>query len=89
MPVSWSDFLIMSGMISDKTVLRVKNNTIQCDHDLDRFFIERRFDILDINFESSHEAITILDPMLDLDEVDKLLQQTYERGSSCQPNRRG
>lgn len=80
MPVSWSDFLIMSGMISDKTVLRVKNNTIQCDHDLDRFFIERRFDILDINFESSHEAITILDPMLDLDEVDKLLQQTYEGG---------
>ena len=80
MSVSWSDFLIMSGMISDKSVLRVKNNTIQCDHDLDRFFIERRFDILDINFESSHEAITILDPMLDLDEVDKLLQQTYEGG---------
>jgi len=80
MSVSWSDFLIMSGMISDKSVLRVKNNTIQCDHDLDRFFIERRFKILDINFESSHGAITILDPMLDLDEVDKLLQQTYEGG---------
>ena len=80
MPVSWSDFLIMSGMISDKSVLRVKNNTIQWDPDLDRFFIERRFKILDINFESSHGAITILDPMLDLDEVDKLLQQTYEGG---------
>ena len=80
MSVSWSDFLIMSGMISDKSVLRVKNNTIQCDPDLDRFFIERRFKILDINFESSHGAITILDPMLDLDEVDKLLQQTYEGG---------
>ncbi len=80
MSVSWSDFLIMSGMISDKSVLRVKNNTIQWDPDLDRFFIERRFKILDINFESSHGAITILDPMLDLDEVDKLLQQTYEGG---------
>ena len=80
MSVSWSDFLIMSGMISDKSVLRVKNNTIQWDPDLDRFFIERRFKILDINFESSNGAITILDPMLDLDEVDKLLQQTYEGG---------
>ena len=80
MSVSWSDFLIMSGMISDKSVLRVKNNTIQCDPDLDRFFIEKRFKILGINFESSHGAITILDPMLDLDEVDKLLQQTYEGG---------
>ena len=80
MSVSWSEFLIMSGIISDKSVLRVKNNTIQCDPDLDRFFIERRFKILDINFESSHGAITILDPMLDLDEVDKLLQQTYEGG---------
>ena len=80
MSVSWSDFLIMSGMISDKSVLRVKNNTIQCDPDLDRFFIEKRFKILGINFESNHGAITILDPMLDLDEVDKLLQQTYEGG---------
>lgn len=80
MSVSWSEFLIMSGIISDKSVLRVKNNTIQCDPDLDRFFIERRFKILGINFESSHGAITILDPMLDLDEVDKLLQQTYEGG---------
>ena len=80
MSVSWSEFLIMSGIISDKSVLRVKNNTIQCDPDLDRFFIEKRFKILGINFESSHGAITILDPMLDLDEVDKLLQQTYEGG---------
>jgi putative aminopeptidase FrvX len=80
MPVSWSEFLIMSGIISDKSVLRVKNNTIQCDPDLDRFFIEKRFKILGINFESNHGAITILDPMLDLDEVDKLLQQTYEGG---------
>ena len=80
MSVSWSDFLIMSGIISDISVLRVKNNTIQCDPDLDRFFIEKRFKILGINFESNHGAITILDPMLDLDEVDKLLQQTYEGG---------
>jgi len=80
MSVSWSEFLIMSGIISDKSVLRVKNNTIQCDPDLDRFFIEKRFKTLGINFESSHGAITILDPMLDLDEVDKLLQQTYEGG---------
>ena len=80
MSVSWSDFLIMSGIIDAKSVLRVKNNVIQLDPDLDGFNVERQLRILDINFESSYGAITILDPMLDLDEIDKLLQKSYRGG---------
>lgn len=80
MSISWYDFLIMSGLISGSVVPSVKENVIIWNYDDEKHRVENHLESLGINFISNYESIIILDPMLDLDEVDKLLQQTYEGG---------
>jgi tripeptide aminopeptidase len=80
MSISWYDFLIMSGLISGSVVPSVKENVINWKYDDEKHRVENHLESLGINFISNYESIIILDPMLDLDEVDKLLQQTYEGG---------
>ena len=76
MSISWYDFLIMSGLISGSVVPSVKENVINWKYDDEKHRVENHLESLGINFISNYESIIILDPMLDLDEVDKLLQQT-------------
>ena len=80
MSISWYDFLIMSGLISGSVVPSVKENVINWKYDDEKHRVENHLESLGINFISNYESIIILDPMLDLDEVDKLLQQTYKGG---------
>lgn len=83
MSISWYEFLIMSGIISGLSVPSVNKNVIQWNYDQDFCHIERQLEKLDINFESSYRSIIILDPELEFDQIDTLLQEHYGGPGEC------
>lgn len=80
MSISWNEFLIMSGIVSDSSVPRVNENVIQCNFDQDQHHVSEQLKMLGINFTSSYESITILDQPLDFENIDPLLQNHYRGG---------
>jgi hypothetical protein len=83
MSISWFEFLIMSGIISDSSVPRVNENVVQWNYDQDYHNVKTQLEKLGINFESSHGSVIILDPELDFYQIDPLLQKHYRGGNEC------
>ena len=87
MSISWYDFLIMSGINSGSVVLGVKENVINWNFDDEKRRVENHLESLGINFISNSESIIILDPKMEFDQIDPLLQKRYRGGrESGEPN---
>ena len=77
MSISWYDFLIMSGLISGSVVPSVKENVINWNYDDEKHRVETHLESLGIKFTSNYESIIILDPKMEFDQIDPLLQKNY------------
>jgi len=78
MSISWYDFLIMSGIISGSVVPSVKENVINWNYDDDeKHRVENHLESLGIKFISNSESTIILDPNMEFDQIDPLLQKHY------------
>ncbi len=88
MSISWYDFLIMSGIISGSVIPGVKENLINWNYDDDeKHRVENHLESLGINFISNSESTIILDPNMEFDQIDPLLQKNYRGGhESGEPN---
>lgn len=87
MTISWYQFLIMSGIISGSFVPSVYENVIKWKYDDEKRRVENHLASLGINFSSDYESITILDPQLEFDQIDPLLQKHYRGGwENGEPN---
>ncbi|HAF48227.1 MAG TPA: hypothetical protein DCL08_03170 [Anaerolineaceae bacterium] len=88
MSISWYDFLIMSGIISGSVVPSVKENVINWDYyDGEKLRVENHLESLGINFISNSKSTIILDPKMEFDQIDPLLQKYYRGGhESGEPN---
>jgi hypothetical protein len=87
MSISWYDFLIMSGIISGSVVPSVKENVINWNYDDEKHRVENHLESLGIKFTSNYESIIILDPKMEFDQIDPLLQKHYRGGhESGEPN---
>lgn len=87
MSISWYEFLIMSGIISGSFLPSVKENLIEWNYDHEQHRVENQLESLGINFKSRYGSVTILDPLMDLDQIDSLLQKHYRGGQeNGEPN---
>lgn len=89
MSISWYDFLIMSGIISGSVVPSVKENVINWNYDDDdeKHRVENHLESQGINFISNSKSTIILDPNMEFDQIDPLLQKNYRGGhESGEPN---
>ena len=87
MSISWSDFLIMSGIISGAAVPNVNENVITWNYDDQKHRVEKHLEIMGINFSVDNESIKILDPQLEFDQIDPLLRRDYKGGrENGEPN---
>jgi len=87
MSISWYEFLIMSGIISGASVPSVSENVIEWDFCHEQRQVERQLEMLDINFKSSDGSIIIIDPEMEFDQIDPLLQEHYLGGQeNGEPN---
>ena len=87
MSISWYDFLIMSGIISGSSVPSVKENVIEWKCYDEKCRVENHLESLGINFKSGHGSIFILDPKMEFDQIDPLLQNHYRGGQeNGEPN---
>lgn len=87
MSISWYEFLIMSGIISGSSVPSVKDNVINWNIFDEKRRVENHLESLGINLKSSYESIIILDPEMEFDQIDPLLQKHYRGGQeNGEPN---
>lgn len=83
MSISWFEFLIMSGIISGSFVPSEDENVIEWKYDNEKHRVQEQLERLGINFRSDNESITILDPNLEFDQIDPLLQEHYGGPGEC------
>jgi len=78
----------MSGIISGSVVPSVKENVINWNYDDDeKHRVENHLESLGINFISNSKSTIILDPKMEFDQIDPLLQKYYRGGhESGEPN---
>ena len=77
MSISWYGLLIMSGIISGSVVPSMKENVINWNCDDEKHRVENHLESLGIKFTSNSKSTIILDPKMEFDQIDPLLQKHY------------